>query len=327
MEWTRQPVCEAHHSYDIISDGVLDRKDFAFVFSNADMVKHIPAYTTSTINVYADVVLDSGVLGYLSKLGVSLNVFDKCQRYLGTYRPASTMGSASLVMGQCKLRSDEVKHLEVARVFEQEFVDGMLTVINRQYKNYRKDELLKQRDSLQEIQNRMKTAGSINQLMLLEARARQNYYLVYSLFIRNKDFDFHGRMKNPPTDSVNAMISYGNAILYNRISEEIYRSGLDNRIGLIHSSDRRYESLNLDFADIFKPAIVDTTVLKLINKRQISVTDFDQDGEAVYLGRNGKAMMIEEIDRKLQDKRDGMSYHAIIRQKIARFKRMVEKEG
>ena len=74
----------------------------------------------------------------------------------------------------------------------------------------------------------------------------------------------HKRTRRPPKDPLNAMISFGNTLLYQRIANEINRTSLDIRIGIIHAAGTRPESLNLDLADLFKPILVDRTIFTLI---------------------------------------------------------------
>lgn len=82
-------------------------------------------------------------------------------------------------------------------------------------------------------------------------------------------FKFTVRSRRPPKDEINAMISFGNVYLYQKIAQMIHRTSVDIRISFVHSAMKRYENLNLDLADIFKPIIVDRVIYTLINKKMI----------------------------------------------------------
>lgn len=90
-------------------------------------------------------------------------------------------------------------------------------------------------------------------MMMLEAQARQKYYGCFNSILEGKQFYFDKRTRRPPQDPLNAMISFGNTLLYQRIANEINRTSLDIRIGIVHAAGNRPESLNLDLADLFKP--------------------------------------------------------------------------
>ena len=96
---------------------------------------------------------------------------------------------------------------------------------------------------------------------------------------------------------------------------------LDIRISYLHASNNRYESLNLDLADIFKPIIIDRIIFKIINKKIInSKIHFESRDNGVYINNDGKKIFIREYQEKLQEtmviKGKKMSYENIMRKEI-----------
>lgn len=75
----------------------------------------------------------------------------------------------------------------------------------------------------------------------------------------------------------------------------------DIRISFVHSAMQRYENLNLDIADIFKPIIIDRVICTLLNKRMIAKNKHFQREElgATFLNNDGKQIMIQELERKM----------------------------
>lgn len=74
------------------------------------------------------------------------------------------------------------------------------------------DEVVNQ---LSEVMKQMRESKTIDELMLLEARARQSYYSVFNIILKQDEFSFEKRTRRPPMDELNAMISFGNTLLYN----------------------------------------------------------------------------------------------------------------
>lgn len=115
--------------------------------------------------------------------------------------------------------------------------------------------------------------------------------LLHSLdmYMEDEDFLFEKRTKRPPKDALNSMISFGNTLLYNQFLQFIWKTPLEPRIGMVHATNRRAHSLNLDFADIFKPIIVDRVIFTLINCKQIRLEEhFEKTEEGgVYLSKAG----------------------------------------
>ena len=128
------------------------------------------------------------------------------------------------------------------------------------------------------------------------------------------------------------MISFGNTLLYNYILQCIYKTSLDPRIGVVHATTHRNASLNLDFADVFKPVIVDRTIFAMINRMEIQKKKHFEPREngAIFLNEEGKRLFIENFEQKLDDKvSDGkkqISYRQLIYSEVLNFQQYIEKD-
>ena len=124
------------------------------------------------------------------------------------------------------------------------------------------------------------------------------------------------------------MISFGNPLLYNLILQIIWRGNLDPRVGIVHATNRRSHSLNLDFADIFKPIIVDRVIFTLINCHQIKKEHFEQHEQGVYLTNEGKKIFILVFEHKLQQKlvqkgNDSCIYRQLLEREVKAYHKYV----
>ena len=135
--------------------------------------------------------------------------------------------------------------------------------------------------------------------MALEGDIRKVYYDAFNVIINQNEFYFENRSKRPPENPINALISFGNSLLYTTVLSQIYRTHLDPRIGYLHETNRRSFTLNLDLSEIFKPIIVDRVIFSLINKRQIQLKHFDEDLDYAYLNEKGREIFIKEYEDKL----------------------------
>lgn len=177
---------------------------------------------------------------------------------------------------------------------------------------------------------RMNEAGTVQDLMLIEAQCRQYYYKYMGDIIDSPEFPFSQRIKRPPTDEVNAMISFGNVFLYERIATEINKTSLDIKVGFLHATNKRPASLNLDIAEIFKPIIVDRTVFTVVHKKILSASAHFQPMEkkGIYLNAVGKQIFINELMKKLYTKitigNKTTTYNAIIRNEVWKIYKMIE---
>lgn len=304
--WHSTAIQKIDRDYHIINDGVLTKKDYSILFENEEQKYHIPIETANCINIYSNITFSSGFFDFIGKHGFSVSIFDRYGNKTGSFVPAKRRRNVKIEIAQIALlaeaNSDErlrlAKKLEHASVFN-------LRANLRYYAKRKSDSGLKDAvDKLSEIIVGINNARTIDELLLLEARARQEYYRCFNEILQNKAFSFTVRTKRPPRDPLNSMISFGNTLMYQRIANEINKTSLDIRFGVIHSSLRREESLNLDLADIFKPIIIDRTIFTIVNRRMMNAEkDFREieDG-GIYLSNNGKRIFINEFERKLYQK-------------------------
>ena len=69
-------------------------------------------------------------------------------------------------------------------------------------------------------------------------------------------FCYDKRVKRPPDNPINALVSFGNTLLYTKTISAIYRTHLDQRISYLHEPSEGRFSLSLDMSEVFKPVIV-----------------------------------------------------------------------
>ncbi len=89
-----------------------------------------------------------------------------------------------------------------------------------------------------------------------------------------EQWPFPGRVKRPPTDPVNALLSFGYSLLTNKVASAVQLVGFDHFVGYLHSSFYGRPSLALDLVEEFRPIIVDSVVLTLLNNRMLTRNDF-----------------------------------------------------
>ncbi len=104
------------------------------------------------------------------------------------------------------------------------------------------------------------------------------------------EWGFRGRRKHPATDPVNALLSFGYALLLGNVLSAIGLVGLDPYVGYLHSSQYGKPALGLDLMEEFRPIIVDSVVQTAINNRVLNAHDFG--------GELGSCRLTDEARRK-----------------------------
>ena len=327
--WRTSAIQYTGKEYHIINDGILTRKDYTLLFETKDDKKFLPVEVTEKLNIYSDVILTSNFFEYMAKHDIDVAIFNQYGKFCGLFCCNRHAASSNLIVKQASFYNDERKRLFLAKSMITAAVHNMRSNVRYYYKKNRlqKEDI----DCLTAFIRQINEAVSIQSLLLTEAQCRQYYYTVMRRIIDSQEFNFQQRRKRPPQDEVNAMISFGNVFLYEKIATEIHKSSLDIKIGFLHATNRRQNSLNLDIAEIFKPLIVDRVIFTVIHKKILKASEhFEPFGEnGIYLNAEGKKRFIYELRKKLYSRitvrNHSITYHALIKNEIWKIQQLIEK--
>lgn len=170
---------------------------------------------------------------------------------------------------------------------------------------------LQLKTSLESIQK----ATTKEQLRGYEGECASIYFGVFDELIlqQKKDFFFEGRNKRPPTDNVNAMLSFVYTLLTNQVASALETVGLDPYMGYLHTERPGRVSLALDMVEEFRAVYADRFVLSLINKKVISNKNFVKK-------ENGAILMDDILRKKIltewQEKKKEVITHPFLKEKV-----------
>ena len=147
-------------------------------------------------------------------------------------------------------------------------------------------------------------AASPDTLRGLEGAAASLYYGVFDdMILRNKEvFFFRGRNRRPPTDNVNAMLSFAYSLLAGDCASALESVGLDAYVGFMHRDRPGRTSLALDLMEELRPCIADRFVLTLINNQIVGSGDFKKaEGGAVIMTDAGRRKFLKSWQERKQE--------------------------
>lgn len=145
---------------------------------------------------------------------------------------------------------------------------------------------------------------AIDTLRGLEGAGSAAYFTHFGQLIRNQQFSFKTRNRRPPKDPVNALLSFGYALLLHDIQGAINIVGFDPYLGYLHTQRYGRPSLALDLMEEFRPLIVDAMVLSALNRRALTTKDFDSEplSHAASLTDEGRRKFLRLYEQKKQTK-------------------------
>lgn len=141
--------------------------------------------------------------------------------------------------------------------------------------------------------------AAIDALMGREGEAAQVYFGVFQHLLRQHGFSFDARRRRPPTDPVNALLSFAYTLLTHDCRSALETTGLDPASGFLHQLRSGRPSLALDLAEELRP-MADRFVLSLINKKQLAAKDFETwpNGSVTLKEEPRKTLLAAWQDRK-----------------------------
>ena len=193
----------------------------------------------------------------------------------------------------------ERRSIQVARGIIQAKLRNARTVLMK-YERRSCEELGNHTRELKSYINRVKDTQTIGELRGLEGISAKIYYQAMGLLLK-QELGFKGRNRRPPRDPVNAMLSFGYVMLYQRVARAIGLYGLDPYLGHLHEPKDRRLSLALDLMEEFRSIIVDRAVLSLVNRVVVTCLDFEKTDEGgVRMNSKAIACLVKEFESRME---------------------------
>ncbi len=137
-------------------------------------------------------------------------------------------------------------------------------------------------------------------LLGLEGSGSSAYYGVFGKLLKG-EWSFPGRVKRPPTDPINALLSFGYTLLTNQVVSLVHAVGLDPGLGVLHQPGFGKPALALDLVECFRPIIVDSIVVTMINTGQIGGEDFEAELGAYRLKDKPRRTFLEKFEARMSE--------------------------
>ena len=282
----------------ITSMGELSRKDNSLCFRKNDKNVYIPIENTKEIFCLNEVSINSKLLDFLGQNHVIIHFYNYYGGYSGTFYPKDQYLSGKLLIKQ--VEKFQENRLYIAKAIVKGIGVNIYEVLYHYYKHDKKEV----KDTIDWIKKEfyiyVEDAKDVKQLMSVEGELWMRFYSTFKYFLP-EDFVMNKRVKRPPDNPINALISFGNTLLYSKTISVIYRTHLDQRISFLHEPSEGRFSLCLDLCEVFKPVIVYRTIFDLVNNRKLQVNKhFDKKVNYCLLNEEGRKIFIEAFEGRLE---------------------------
>jgi len=239
-----------------------------------DKVAQFPAINISGIVCFGQVSVSPFLMGYCAENAINLVFLTEFGRFLARVQ-GKTNGNVLLRREQYRWADNAEQTGAIANIIIAAKIANSRAVLQREIRNHGADDTLQGTvDKLATSCRIAKSARSVDQLRGIEGDAAAAYFAVFNSLVRTRGFEFNGRIRRPPTDPVNALLSFTYSLITQECVAALTGVGLDPYVGFLHRDRPGRPSLALDLVEEFRAPWADRLVLTLINRKQFKRSDF-----------------------------------------------------
>jgi len=277
-------------------------------------IVRIPLIKVDQVVVFGDATITSPVLHALLENHVEVCFLSYYGNFLGRLSPQFSKNSL-IRIEQHRAHDDPQRALTLAKQFVGGKLSNFRTLLmraNRKLEIAEIDQAVGAMKTIIEKVERFERApveapeppptnpavAVVNDLLGWEGMGSAHYFGVFGKLLK-QDWGFQGRTKRPPTDPVNALLSYGYTILMHKVSSAIGVVGLDPYIGYLHSSQYGKPALALDLMEEFRSTIVDSVVITLINTAALKREDFVEEAGTYRMNDAARRTFLEKFEERM----------------------------
>lgn len=270
------------------------------VSRDAAEVSEIPVQKLDQLVIQGNSMVSTAALRLLAENDIGVYFADwrgHCWGALDAFDTRSTELNAL----QYSRAQDTNSTLNISRAIVAGKIANCRLVLRRYVRNHALEDAELRDLEQAAMQHAAERADTLDAVRGHEGMAARIYFSALSDLLPEA-WQFDKRTRQPPLDPVNAMLSYGYAVLFANIKTLIRRRGLDPHVGNLHAFRDGHAALVSDLMEEFRPLIIDATVLQLIFKQSIKPEDFVLDDQAELpcrLTDAGRKKLIHALEAKL----------------------------
>ena len=282
--------------------------------------KLIPLIKVEDVIVMGEVTLTASALYLLLEKNIEIHFMNSYGQFKGRLTPGLSKNSV-LRMAQHRAHNNLSRRCELARQFVTGKLSNQRTMLQR-HNRRQADPLFSQEiDQIACIIRQLATLSTIAEvaptlvsgdtgiegtpletILGLEGAGSAAYFHCFGkMLIDQQQWPFVGRIKRPPTDAVNALLSFGYALLTTQVASAVQMLGFDQFIGYLHSSVYGRPALALDLMEEFRPIVVDSIVLTLLNNKMLTSDDFHIELGAYRLKKEPRKAFLKRFEERLNE--------------------------
>lgn len=304
----------------LTEDTWLSTEDENIVVCMADgSEKKIPFINIENIIYFGWKGASPALLGACAERGIGFCFISPFGKFLARVCGISH-GNVLLRKAQYRLSDDEHTCCTLAKYFITGKICNARATLMRALRDHplsvNKDKFTEIIRTLRTCLNDIVNAQNTDELRGLEGNAAKLYFSAFDdmILADKKTFRMEERTRRPPTDPINAMLSFAYTILSHDCASALEAVGLDAYVGFLHRDRPGRMSLALDLMEELRSVYADRFVLTLVNNRIVSSKHFRKmETGAVLLNDEGRKIVLQQWQERKREKIE----HPFLHEKIS----------
>jgi CRISPR-associated protein Cas1 len=292
----------------------------------------VPLIKVSQIVIFGKASITASTLAELLDKQIEVCYLTQKGKYIGRVQPEFSKNSL-LRIAQYKASVDPKQALALAKSCVIGNLSNMRSIIMRAARDRKLASCKNAAKRIQRAMTKTRNASNMDQVRGHEGDGSAAYFSVFNELITNKKFTFEKRVRRPPTDPVNALLSFGYTLLLNALYAAVNIVGFDPYIGYLHADKYGRPSLPLDLMEEFRPVIVDMVVLTCLNHKMLNLKDFSKkEGNVYRLNDKGRQVFLKQYEERKMSEfqhpilKQKMTYHHCFEQQARFFAKTLQGE-
>lgn len=232
-----------------------------------DETKELASYPikkVETVNIFGGVNFSTPFITEANEHGIVLNYFTQRGRYQGSFVPEKNT-IAEVRRAQYDLSAQGI---DIAQSMIAAKIRNARTLLSR------KD--ICNMSQLRNLESRVQNTDTRDRLRGIEGEAAGRYFEHLDQTLID-GWTFEKRTKRPPEDHINSLLSLTYVFMKNEVLSALRQYNLDPFLGVLHADRHGRPALALDMQEEFRPIFCDAFVVRLINRRTFTHTEFNSD--------------------------------------------------
>lgn len=265
-----------------------------------EIIQEIPAIHIDQIMVFGNAQITTQVMHFCLQKRIPIYLLSGKGHFYGVVDSYNT-DPVLLHKAQFTTADDHDFCLTIAKQIIKGKISNSRLILQRHSRNKKRPKFEKAITLLARVQKQLINAQTLDQARGHEGSAARIYFQAIASELEAK-WKFTKRIKQPPTDPINAMLSYGYTLLFHNIYSFLRARGLNPHIGYLHPIRMGHPALASDMMEEYRAIVVDAVVLNLVFNQKINSDDFilpTQAGEPCLLTPSARRLFVREIEKKL----------------------------